>query len=249
MLPFGAWIPQSVARSAGGGELLLGVNYNAAMAALRIRYENWGGAGGAKAWLAWAKARLTRGVGVISVAYVKGLADPDYDHIMAVLGVDTTTPAGGFDAGDAFYFATGYDAAPVRRGAGGYACTRTSSSYTINQAGCVPTNTQWGTAVLGPAYANATRPGVSLTALSSLSEPGVGKPGVTMTATLTLKGLVVGRRYKIFKVVNLARVPTTPGAVPAPADLASTFTATATTRTTSVSFLSSSVAYFICVPA
>lgn len=36
MLRHGAWIPQEVARSAGGGELLLGINYDRAMKILKI---------------------------------------------------------------------------------------------------------------------------------------------------------------------------------------------------------------------
>ena len=249
MIPYGAWIPQSVARSAGGGELLLGVNYDTAMRALKIKFENWGGVGGATAFMAWAKARLVKSVGVVSVAYVKGLFDPDYDHIMAMTGIETATPAGGYDGTDVFAFATGYDKAPVRRVASGYACASTSKTYTINQAGCMPTKTRWGTSVLGPVYANASRPTTALSSLSSLSEPGPTAAGVTFNATLTTKGRVVNKRYKLYRITALARVPSTPAGLPVAQDLYRDFNATGTTRTEAVSFLSSTPAYFVCVAA
>lgn len=45
MLRYGVWIPQEVARAQGGGELLLGVNYDKAMRGLKISYNEWGGRG------------------------------------------------------------------------------------------------------------------------------------------------------------------------------------------------------------
>lgn len=71
MLRYGVWIPQEVARRAGGGELLLGVNYDQAMNRLRIRYENFAGSG-YRAFYTFTKSKIVRDIGVVLVAYVKG---------------------------------------------------------------------------------------------------------------------------------------------------------------------------------
>lgn len=248
-LRFGAWVPQAVARGAGGGELLLGVNYGAALTALRLKYENFGGAG-YSAFITWAKARLVKGVGVVSVAFVKGLTDPDYDHIMPIVGWETATgPAGGYDGTDVVVLNTGYDIASVRRTVSGYSCSRSTATYTINQAGCVPKATTWGTALTGPAYANATGPATALAFTTPAAEPGLGKPGVVFNATLTTTGLVAGLKYRLYRVTALSRVPSAPTRALAAQDLLTEFTATAAKRTQAVSFLSSTPAYFICVAA
>ena len=140
MLPFGAWIPQEVARAAGGGELLLGVNYDAAMSRLRIKYDNFISSG-YSTFLAWAKAKVVKGTGVVGVTFVKGLSDPDYDHIIPFVGVETATPTGGYSAFDAFFINSGYGTTSVKRWAANFSSTASVKLYPITTGGGVPVKT------------------------------------------------------------------------------------------------------------
>ena len=113
----------------------------------------------------------------------------------------------------------------------------------------ISSHAQWGTAILGPVYANATGPATSLSVPTPKSEPGVGKPGVTFYGTLTTTKLVVGKPYKMYRITSLTRVPVAPTRTLPAQDLYKSFNATSATRTDAVSFLSSTPAYFIVVAA
>jgi hypothetical protein len=255
MLRHGAWIPQEVARRQGGGELLLGVNYDAAMGRLRISFENFEGRG-YRAFYAWAKAKVTRGVGVVLVAYVRGLNDPDYDHIMPVVGLETSTgPDGGYADGDTILVNTGYGTSYVRRAVGGpspYGCAPDNKTSTIQQGGCVPLDTAYGAAILGPTYAGIG-PKTALAVPAPRAEPGYGRPGVLFNGTLRTTGLTAGKAYRLYRVTDLGRVPAGPTAGAAAGlaarDLLWEFLASGEARSDAVSFLSSKIAYFVVVAA
>ncbi|KAI7838652.1 hypothetical protein COHA_007578 [Chlorella ohadii] len=247
MLLYGAWIPQEVARSAGGGELLLEKNYDTAMRALRIAFTSFAGSGygsGYQAFLAWAKQQLKRGKGVVEVAFLRG--EP-YDDC-----IQTTTDA--FSAADFVYVNSLFSLQTTVRQVGGsppYYCT-VNNKQPLSNAGCLPQdyNPVYGRAIEGPVYAGIGPP-TALTQLSSASEPDEAGRGYTIQidATLVISGLKEGARYKVYKLTSLPAVP----AAPNPALLSGPpefeFTAYYTRHCQRVSFNSGSPAYYIAVTA
>jgi hypothetical protein len=257
MLPYGVWIPQLAARSAGGGELLPGVNYDKALDALKIKYTTWAGTGGYKAFAAFAKKALmsTPRAGVVAVVYIKGLDDRQYDHILPIVGVDTASPPSSFvyQASDVFSINTGFSTAVVKRKAGDYSCTFRGKKNTVDEGGCVPSDTQWGFSILGPKYAAATGPATSLT-VPRASEPAPpGSPGAKFGATLKVTGLKAGTKYRVVKLTRVASVPATAGPVTAAqvagGEAVASFTATGAEWSTAVTFMSNVPAWYFCVPA
>lgn len=233
MLPYGAWIPQEVARSAGGGELLLGVNYDAALDSLRIRYDEFTGRG-YDAFVRWAKSRLARGQGVVTVAYIRGGPDSDYDHIMPIVGFK----------GDSVYVNTGYSEKPVRRNIGSYSCTRHNKKDPIEKAGCVPEDTRWGYALKGPVYASKQSPTVELTVRPS-REPGLGR-SATMHGRIKVRGLTPSKTYTLHRVTSLRSIPRDVHALDGDARwVLDKFKAADTSWTRAVTFQSRKPAYFI----
>lgn len=255
MLLYGAWIPQEVARSAGGGELLLESNYNTAMRALRINFTSFEGSGlgsGYQAFLTWAKQQLKRGKGVVEVAFLRGERYTDYDHIMPLIGIQTATDA--FSAADLLYINSLFSLQTVVRQVGGsppYYCT-VGNKQPLSSAGCLPQDYSpvYGRAIEGPVYAGIGPP-TALTRLSSASEPDEAGRGYTIeiTATLVISSLREGARYKVFKLTSLAAVP----AVSNPALLTGApefeFTAYYSSHCRQVSFNSGLPAYYIAVAA
>ena len=240
MLPFGAWLPQQYARDAGDGELLLGVNYKQAMDAMKIKYTTWAGSGGYSAFIAWAKKQLMVNPrsGVVTVVYIKGLPDRQYDHIMPIVGVDTSSPPTSYvyAAADVFFTNSGYSTTVIKR---------TASD------GCVPSGTQWGHSITGAKY-TGIGPAIALSRLSRADEPGPpGAQGVSMGATLKVTGLKVGGSYKVYKITDGARVPSGPTAVGtlSAGDLLMNFTATAAEWNKAVTFASDVPAWFIATVA
>lgn len=244
MLRHGAWIPQEVARLAGGGELLLGVNYKVAMGKLKIAYTTFTGTGYA-AFFGWAKQRLARGEGVVTVAFYRGATDPDYDHIMPVVGVETASLNGTYAPDDVFRVNSGYSLTTARRLASGWWCPASNKNDTLVNAGCVPVNTLWGHSVLGPVYAGIG-PAVALSVVQT-SEPSRPK-SVTMTGVVTVSGLRAGVAYVLYRVDKLASVPASSLIkVPTTAPVVARFVGVTPTQAFNVTFPSTLPAYFICV--
>ena len=255
MLPFGAWLPQQYARDAGDGELLLGVNYKQAMDAMKIKYTTWAGSGGYSAFIAWAKKQLMVNPrsGVVTVVYIKGLPDRQYDHIMPIVGVDTSSPPTSYvyAAADVFFTNSGYSTTVIKRTASDWSCPYRTKKDGMATAGCVPSGTQWGHSITGAKY-TGIGPAIALSRLSRADEPGPpGAQGVSMGATLKVTGLKVGGSYKVYKITDVARVPSGPTAVGtlSAGDLLMNFTATAAEWNKAVTFASDVPAWFIATVA
>lgn len=136
--------------------------------------------------------------------------------------------------------------ATVQRTASDWTCTAANKKDSVQLSGCVPDNTQWGYAVKGPVYASDTGPSVELTGLPS-SEPGLGK-SVAFSGQAVVRRLVPGRGYKLHKLESVASVPTSPTFTLTGTPL-HTFVASAAVQTFSVTLMSNSTTYFICVAA
>lgn len=242
MLEHGAWIPQETARRAGGGELLLGVNYDKAMKKLGIAYEAFTGSN-YKAFVRWAKKKLLARVPVALVAYFRGGRDSDYDHIMPLVGIKTSTSAD-YSDDDVLYVHSNYATEAVQRTVRDYVCNRNNKKDSIKRGGCVPDNTQWGYAITGPVY-SGIGPKLEL-AVSASKEPGMGR-STGMTGQLTIRGMQPGRGYAVYMITDIAKVPKEPSARSVGGTPMTTFTATSANKTVAVSFQSRTPAYFICV--
>jgi hypothetical protein len=251
MLPFGVWIPQQYARDVAKGEMLPGINYSQAMDSLKIRYNSFS-ASGYRAFVSWAKKQLMAPIraGVVTVAYIKGETDPSYDHIMPIVGIETSSPPSSFvyASTDTFFVNTDFSTKVVKRNVSDYSCNSRNRQPLAN-AGCVPSDTIWGYSVLGPKY-SGIGPSVRLSVPRPDEPQPPGGAGETFAGALKVSGLTVGKKYKVYKVTSLAKVPgSASGSVLADGDLMATFTAAAGEWSSPVSFLSSVPAWFICVAA
>lgn len=238
MLEHGVWVPQETARAAGGSELLLGLNYDKALRKLGIVYEEFAGRG-YEEFMRWTKQKLQEGRGVVTVAYIRGGPDSEYDHIMPIVAYKAC-PTGG----DSLYVHSNYDSLPVERKVADYSCTRSNKKDSIDKAGCVPRDTRWGYAILGPAYAGIGPP-VELF-VEGNSEPGLGK-STTLTGRVRVRGLQAGQRYVLHRVGKNA--PKSPRDEITDSAWSQPFTAAGEEHVLDVTFKSGTPAHFICVAA
>merc|ERR1712113_973931 len=101
-LYFGNWIMQDAARGTNGGhgpqnELLLGGRDSSESHALKVLHFNltsWGDWRESKpqhaAFLKWAREAIDASNPVIFGVFMRTLSDPDYDHIVPMVGYDST---------------------------------------------------------------------------------------------------------------------------------------------------------------
>lgn len=255
MIPFGVWLPQRWTRQVGGGELLPGLNYAATMDALRIRYNTFTGSGGYRSFAAWAKKQLMQSrAGVVAVTFLRGERDRDYDHNVPIVSIDTSSSPTTYvyNARDVFTVYNDFSTSPIKRTASSFSCARTNKKDGLAKAGCVPSDTSWGHAILGPTYAGIG-PRVSLSVPSPASEPAIGTATTTFQGTVTAFGLQPGGKYKLYRVTRLERVPASASDAAGLAqvgDLVASFTAIGETWTSApVSFASDAPVWFIAVVA
>lgn len=237
MLKHGVWIPQSVARDAGGGELLPGKNYDRALTNLNINYQRFNGRG-TQAFFAFAKQQLLQDRGVVTVAFLAGSRFDSYDHIMPIVGVKYTNPSS-YDGNDLFYINNDYSPRSIERKASTYSCTA-ANRQPLDRAGCVNSATTWGYGMAGPKYLGIGPP-LELTRLARIDEPGLGS-NRSQNATLTARNLTPGAKYAVY---NLTKGPNK-GVKPSGQPFTS-FTASGATWSTQVQLFSNKPAWFICV--
>lgn len=246
MVAYGVWIPQEVARKAGSNDpykdLLPGEDYNKALRKLGIKFDEFTG-NGHKEFFAWAKKYLVKRIGVVEVAYIKGGAFSEYDHVMPMVGIKTSSKTG-YSPDDVVYVHTNYDDDPIPRRVGDYWCARSNKKDSWTKAGCVPKNTQWGHAIKGPVYLGIG-PRVELE-VPTRAEPGIGK-SVTFRGRVRIRGLTPGKTYKLFIIHSLGDIPKSKSSTLHGISPKKTFNATTTKKTLRVRFASGKPAYFICV--
>jgi hypothetical protein len=208
---YGAWISQQVVRTVAGGELLLGKNDTQALDALHFRYTSWSATAPQpqfQDFVVWLKTNLMHGIPCIFAAYVTdGINDPDYDHIMPAVGIQSMGLPG-FDPNDVLVFDNNFGA-QLMRPVGGLSGTRATCTLDTAHGGCVPEGVDYGVAVSGFLDdAQATLP-VSISVGQS-SEPNVstGQAASAMHATVGVSGLVAGQAYALLRFDDYTKVPT-----------------------------------------
>lgn len=142
----------------------------------------------------------------------------------------------------------GYSVATIARPVAGFSCTAARKTGTLAKGGCVPTDTQWGYAIQGAAYAGIGPP-VVLRGLNSASEPRIGR-SAAFTGTVIVSNLTIGASYKLHLVTDLASVPASAGSrLPPGVPVVAAWVATKQEHSFPAAFRSNSLAFFIAVAA
>lgn len=254
----GNWVSQSAWRTAGGGELLLGVNLEAALGKMRLTYSKWSSSTTTQysAFSTWMHSHLAAARLVIFSEYVTDAGyDPDYDHIVLAVGASAAAD---------FTFYNLYSTTPVVLSNVALPATRSACARTLLQGGCAPAGRNYGVTITGVAGGGA---GVLLPvrlAVNRADEPNTSpvnrrdpddgraapEAAVTLTGMVTVTGLTAGRAYKLLRYNTAASVPTGGTAAQWIASAAAAkvdFTAAGASWTYADTFLSSATVFYRCV--
>lgn len=217
-LYYGAWISQKVIRDAAGGELLLGENAELAARKLRFRCEPWPGgksAADCSGFVAWLKSRLLGGYPAMIGVFLHGAGhdDPDYDHIVPVVGV-RTAPAdtGGLSGRDRLILHNNFSRETIERPVDTLFATREACCSSVEGGGCIPKKRIFALVIKGIIDpARVTFP-VRIT-VERWDEPNVslGADPAQMKASVTVSGLNKGRTYALLRYNGFQDVPSNGG--------------------------------------
>jgi hypothetical protein len=257
-LYYGAWVSESVVRSLAGGELLLGVNEQEALDALKFSYSIWSDDAAtpqANQFTLWLKRQIVNETPSIMAVYLSGRSDSSYDHIIPVVGVKYTDLSR-FDEADEF-IVNDLAKRQVTRPISSYVATRQDCAYAGDDSGCIPQMRNYGVAIAGILDAQHVTLPVRLS-VEANTEPNVSKGAAPeqMVATVKVSGLQPGGNYTLLRYDNLERPLDVPTNATAAEFLASNyqqrvdFTAVSSewTYQETKPFPSNGTTYYRCVP-
>ncbi len=255
-LYFGTYVSQYVCRAIINpnqkSQLLVAVNDQTVLTALRLTSAkfNYNQAANPQfaGYFGWVKQHLALKRPVLIVSYVKGLSDPDYDHIMLATGF-TSSNSTTYVGTDRLYFNDCYSPSANMRVASTLSDVRRMRVNGAKYEFCIPTNICYGTAITGIADTSGAALPVQLK-LASWSEPDImaGAAPATLNATVSVTGLIAGRSYSLYRYNNHLNVPTT-NYIRSNYTSVVNFVATNPTATFPASMISNGVAVFRCLPA
>lgn len=231
-------------------QLLVGVNEQIALRALHLTYEPWNfnrPTPQAQKYLAWVKQKLQTGAPVIGTLYIKGMTDPDYDHIVPFIGFRSSIDATRYHAGDKLLFNDNFATSTLNRSFGTLAATRRGANTRLFTY-AIPSRVVYGCAVTG--IVDPLRETVPVRIqVDQSSEPDLiaAAQPITMNATLSIQGLLPGRTYSLLRYDDPLQVPDSGFLAAGSHTSARTFTATATTQSFTDQFSSSAVVTYRCV--
>ena len=239
-LSYGQYVSQYDARAIASpgrdqaeqaSQLLLGVNDGYAAAQMQLDHLVWDSSAGKspKEFLAWTKQQIARGYPVVIGIYMNArlfsddldpeAGDPEYDHIVPVLGVRSRPPSGAGHAEDALVFSDNgvwaedgvppvyvfeypFASFPASR----RAANASQAVYSLSSS------QNYGIAITGVTDpAGDTLPVRVTTDL--LAEPdivagsGLRPPSVPLELTVTVAGLLPGTEYRLYRYASFAAVP------------------------------------------
>jgi hypothetical protein len=249
-LYYGNYISQDLCRTVAGGEVLINVNDTSALSSFSFTFQEWDPSAPTpqyQNYLDWIKQYLSKKHPVIITVYIKGLSDPDYDHII---------PAIGFNAGsvntyagtDQLTYNSCFDTTSFTRAFASIYDTRSMNGNGATYSYCIPQNVNYGVAVTGiKDPGRLTRP-VHIV-LDSLDEPNVslGTAPRKMKAWVTADSLTPGQSYALLRYNNYQTVPSS-GFSPSNASSAFYFTAAGMKVTEKDSFMSNAGVFYRCIP-
>ena len=249
-LYYGNYISQDICRNVAGGEVLISVNDEAALDSFSFNHEEWDYNQQTPQYtnyLIWLKQHLFNYHPVIITSYIKGLSDPDYDHIIPAIGFASTDTTA-FNNTDDLMYNSCYDSAFFTRTFQSVWDTRIMNGNGVTYDYCIPKNVDYGVAVTGIKDSLKVTKPVSLS-IDRWDEPNVtlGEQPVMLHAVATLSGLTAGNQYALLRYNGYAHVPSA-NFVPLQADGAFYFTASAPTKTYADSFMSHTSIFYRCIP-
>jgi hypothetical protein len=227
LLYYGNYVSQELVRYAdnkactssqkltGECQLLVGVNDVTAATNLKLKYTKSYGAS-STTFLSWIKTSLDLGYPVTAGFYVAGNKDPDYDHIMIIIGYETATNNTGSVTAlywNDFSVSTTTRVAVTNVFRSRNTCTSTTQPY------CLPLNYNYGIRLQG--NTDDTSPLSQSLKVNSWYEPDYSsedqvtpKPSpLLLTGTLTIRGVVKGTRYSIRRYDRMDYTSSTAAAV------------------------------------
>lgn len=255
-LYFGTYVSQYVCRaiinSNQQSQLLVAVNAQKVLSALKLGSTefNYNGYPSPQfpTYFGWVKQHLKLLHPVLITAFVKGLSDPDYDHIMLATGV-TSSNFTTYNSADQLYFNDCFSSQVSIRTASTLNDIRSMLVNGAKYSFCIPTKICYGCAVLGIQDTSGKAVPVSLT-LGTWTEPNViaGVAPSTLAASVNVRGLVPGKAYSLFRYNDYRTVPTSNYTFSTYSSVRN-FVASSSNASFSESIISNGVAIFRCVPA
>jgi len=255
-LYFGTYVSQFVCRGIinpnQNSQLLVGVNEKTVLTALRLNSSSFDFTRARTpqfpAYYAWLKQNLNQFYPVLITAFVNGLSDPDYDHIMLATGfqsIDATT----YHPEDLFYFNDCYSPSVCIRTASTLSDTRKMKTNGSKFEFCIPNNVCYGTAITGIMDASKQALPVHIT-MEKWSEPDIisGFSPITLNGVVTVYGLTPGKSYSLYRYNDYRIVPTNNYSKSTKSSVVN-FVAKSSTTTFKAAFPSNGIAVYRCLPS
>lgn len=248
-LYYGTYISQELARKIAGSELIVSENDDELLNALKLNFEEWNYdtvTPQYKSYLVWIKKHLEEGHPVIITVYVKGMDDPDYDHIVPVNGY-ISSDSNKFHEKDKLIFNDNFEKKPFTRTFKSIWDERSMKRNNSQYEYCIPKNVEYGVAVTGIVDKNKETVPVSLS-IDSWNEPNVslGEAPKKINATIHINSLIPGQKYVLLKYTDYTKVPDR-DFINSSADKVNAFIATGSSITLSDSFMSNTLGIYRCV--
>jgi len=218
--------------------------------ALRLNYTEWNSKSATpqyQAFLVWTKNQLAQNHPVIFDVFIKGLKDPDYDHIITATGFsspDTTT----YHDTDTLVFNDNYAATHFTRTFGSMPDIRSMKGNGATYTYCIPRNVDYGCAVTGIQDNSGTALPVCVE-VDQWNEPNLlhSAAPTPMNAVVTIGSLTAGSAYVLLRYNSYQTVPTNNYLASAYSN-ATYFMATGATRTINDAFMSDATVIYRCIP-
>jgi len=221
-LHFGSWVSQEIVRNSDGPcsnklsgqcQLLVGVNDVTSATNLKLKYTTWNSnlsTPQSTAFLSWIKSSLDLGYPIVAGFYAVGGTDSDYDHIMIIIGYDSTTSG----TVSYVYWNDFSQQATTKVSVSGLFKTRSTCTDSA-QIFCLPLNTNFAIRLEGNQDSNGETLRAKLS-VSSWTEPDYSsedqvspKPApISLASNLTISGVTKGSQYAILRFDDYSIVPT-----------------------------------------
>lgn len=254
-LYFGTYVSQFVCRGIinpnQNSQLLIGVNEKTVLSALRLNSSSFDftrvRTPQFPAYYAWLKQNLNQFYPVLITAFVKGLSDPDYDHIMLATGFETTD-ATLYHPDDHIYFNDCYSQSVCIRMASTLSDTRKMRTNGSKFDFCIPNNVCYGCAITGIIDTSKQALPVHIT-MEKWSEPDIisGFSPITLNGVATVYGLTPGKSYSLYRYNDYRIVPTN-NYSKSPKSSVINFVAKSNSTTFKAAFPSNGIAVYRCLP-
>ena len=212
-LYYGAWISQQLVRDLGGGEILLGVNSDAALQKLGFAFENWDFDHAQTPqfddFVLWMKQHLLNDVPVIFGEFLADEEDSeDYDHIVPATGIRYQGAPDALHLDDTLVFANNFSKENYNLSFRDLKATRKSCNADLDDGGCIPQEVDFGVAVTGIVDRKQVSLPVRIT-VDFWDEPNIslGEAPRDMHASVLVSGLTRGRDYALLRFDDWSKVP------------------------------------------